>query len=63
MQLSPDGRAGQYIGAKITSRDVKRPRIYLALCSDPDGDSCFKYLPNQFNMKMEVTFVINDATS
>ena len=45
VQLSREGE----VNSGDIYRDAKRRGIYLALFTDPEGDNCFKYLPNQLN--------------
>ena len=52
-QLSPEGEvnSGEYI-----HRDAKRRGMYLALFTDPEGDSCFSIYQISWIKMKKVTF-------
>ena len=55
MQLSPEGEVNSGVGIY---RDSKRRGIYLALSTDPEGDSCFSiYQISWIKMKKSNFFV------
>ena len=52
---------GEVNGGGYKYRDVKRRGIYLSLFTDPEGDSFFLYLPNQFDKNEKTSLSSNFA--
>ena len=52
IQLSPEGE----VNSGIIYRDAKRRGIYLALWTDPEGDSCFSIYQISWIKMKKVTF-------